>query len=257
MTNTAFARTLRGSGPGIALAHGAGGSIAAHFGPILDALAARRTVVGVDYPGSGDTPRSDSPLTLDQLADQLVAAAVDEGLDRFPVVGFSVGGAVAVRAATRHPDRVSALVLTGTYSYLDTSMKLAGEITAGVMAAGDPELLAKLLTWVSISAPTLASMPEQVLAAATAGADGEPGTADQFDLISRVDTRAELPEIKAPTLVIAPSYDLIVPPYLQRNMADTIPGARFTEVASGHMVPLEQPEQWHKLILSFLEEVGV
>lgn len=51
-----FARTVRGSGPGLVLAHGAGGAIAANYGPILDTLAATRTVVGVDLPGSGETP---------------------------------------------------------------------------------------------------------------------------------------------------------------------------------------------------------
>src|SRR5919108_371072 len=103
MTGTTFARTVRGNGGpgsgGIALAHGGGGGVEANYGPILDGLAARRTVVGVDYPGTGDTPRSTTPLTLDQLADEVVGAAVDEGLERFAIVGYSLGGPVAVRAA--------------------------------------------------------------------------------------------------------------------------------------------------------------
>ena len=57
-----LSRTAFGSGPGLVLAHGAGGSVAANFGPVLDGLAADRTVVGVDYPGSGDTPRANTPL---------------------------------------------------------------------------------------------------------------------------------------------------------------------------------------------------
>lgn len=61
-----FARTVLGSGPGLALAHGAGSSVAGTYGPILDGLAAHHTVVGVDYPGSGDTPRSATPLSLDE-----------------------------------------------------------------------------------------------------------------------------------------------------------------------------------------------
>nr|WP_231509829.1 alpha/beta fold hydrolase [Streptosporangium roseum] len=84
---TPYARTLHGSGPGLLLAHGAGGGIAANFGPIMDGLAARHTVVGVDYPGSGATPTPAAPLELDDLADQLVAAADAEGLDTFAVCG--------------------------------------------------------------------------------------------------------------------------------------------------------------------------
>lgn len=57
---TPYARHTRGSGPGLLLAHGAGGGIEANYGPIMEGLAARHTVVGVDYPGTGDTP-SPSP----------------------------------------------------------------------------------------------------------------------------------------------------------------------------------------------------
>ncbi|MDT3446756.1 MULTISPECIES: alpha/beta fold hydrolase [unclassified Pseudofrankia] len=259
MTSTSFARTVRGStGPGVALAHGAGGSVEAHYGPILDGLAAHRTVVGVDYPGSGATPRLETPLTLDQLADEVVGAAVDEGLERFAVVGFSVGGPVAVRAATRHPDRVAALVLTATYSHLDNYMRLAGDISAGIMASGDLLLLAKLLTWVSLSPRTLASLPDDALeAAAAATAEAlSPGAPEQFDLFGRINTRAELAGVTAPTLVIASTEDRVVPLYLQQDLAARIPGARLTEVSSGHMLPIEQPEEWQKLITSFLDEIG-
>ncbi|MFD0142764.1 MULTISPECIES: alpha/beta fold hydrolase [unclassified Streptomyces] len=65
-----FARTVLGSGSGLALAHGAGSSTAGTYGPILEGLADRHTVVGIDYPGSGDTPRSTTALLLDDLADQ-------------------------------------------------------------------------------------------------------------------------------------------------------------------------------------------
>ena len=47
-----LARTVRGSGPGLVLAHGAGGGVKENFAPIMDHLAADYTVVGVDYPGS-------------------------------------------------------------------------------------------------------------------------------------------------------------------------------------------------------------
>jgi 3-oxoadipate enol-lactonase len=108
----AFSRTVRGTGPGLLLAHGAGGSVAANYGPILEGLAERRMVVGADYPGSGGTPRSAAPPSLDELADQLVAAADAEGLATLAIAGWSLGGPVAIRAAVHHPGRVTALVLT-------------------------------------------------------------------------------------------------------------------------------------------------
>ncbi|WP_079191745.1 hypothetical protein [Streptomyces sp. CB00455] len=80
-------RLIRGSGPGLLPAHGAGGGIEANYGPIMEGLAAQRTVVGVDYSGSRRIPATSTPLELDVLADQLVAAADVEGLDTFAVCG--------------------------------------------------------------------------------------------------------------------------------------------------------------------------
>src|SRR5689334_7977855 len=110
-------RVVRGTGPGLLLAHGAGGGIDANYGPILDTLTAQHTVVGPDYPGTGRTPRATAPLSLDGLADELVATAVAEVVETFAIAGYSLGSPVAVRAATRHPDRVTALVLTAGFAH--------------------------------------------------------------------------------------------------------------------------------------------
>lgn len=95
------------------LAHGSGGGIESHFGPIRAALTGSgRRVVGFDLPGTGDAPRATAPLDLDALADGLVAEADAAGVGRFAVAGYSLGTTIAVRAATRHPERVTGLVLT-------------------------------------------------------------------------------------------------------------------------------------------------
>ncbi|MFD0856658.1 alpha/beta fold hydrolase, partial [Actinomadura adrarensis] len=88
---------MRGNGPGLLLAHGAGGGIDANFGPILDELTSRNTVVGPDYPGTGRTPSRGGALSLDGLADALVATAVEEGVESFAIAGYSLGTPVAVR----------------------------------------------------------------------------------------------------------------------------------------------------------------
>ncbi|WP_329119473.1 alpha/beta fold hydrolase [Streptomyces sp. NBC_01465] len=249
-----FARTVRGSGPGLLLAHGAGGGIEANYGPILDGLAAHRTVVGADYPGSGATPRADAPFDPDELADQLVAAAVAEGLETFAISGFSLGGPVAIRAAARHPERVTALVLTATFAHADAKLALAAAIWRRLYEAGDHALLAEFLTYAAFGHETLNAIPADALREAIELTAGSlpAGTPEQTELVGRIDVREDLAGISAPTLVITTTGDPLVPAALQRQLAAGIPGARTADIATGHLPFAERPEEWQKLIVDFL-----
>ncbi|MFJ5884751.1 alpha/beta fold hydrolase [Kitasatospora cineracea] len=81
-----------------------------------------------------------------------------------------------------------------------------------------------------------------------------PGTPEQVDLVRRIDVRADLARVQAPTLVITTTADPLVPPALQRELADRIPGARRAELPTGHLPFAERPEQWRALITDFLAE---
>ncbi|QKW23440.1 alpha/beta fold hydrolase [Kitasatospora sp. NA04385] len=253
---TPLARTVVGSGPGLVLAHGAGGSIEANYGPVLGALAARHTVVGVDWPGTGGSPRAARQLDADELADQLVAAADAEGLDRFALAGFSLGAPVAVRAAARHPERVSALVLTAAFAHRDAPLELAARLWAELYASGRHDLLAEFLTLVAFSTGALRSAePAALRGAITAlAATLPPGTPEHVDLVRRIDVRSDLALVRAPTLVITTTADPLVSLPLQRELVERIPGAREAELPTGHLPFAEQPERWQALITDFLAE---
>jgi pimeloyl-ACP methyl ester carboxylesterase len=247
-----FHHVVRGSGPGLLLAHGSGGSVEGNFGPILDDLARTHTVVGPDYPGSGATPRSDHPLDLDEVTDELVAIAVGAGLERFAVLGYSLGAAVAVRAATRHPDRVTGLILTSGFARLDNRIRLAVDVWAALLH-DDPRLLAKFLLLTAGGRQVGSLTPEQLETAVDELAAFVPdGSPEQVDLVARVDTRAELASITVPALVVATTLDGLASPALARELAAGIPGAELVEVEAGHNIGAEARGAWLAAIEKFL-----
>ncbi|MFL1426747.1 MULTISPECIES: alpha/beta fold hydrolase [unclassified Nocardiopsis] len=253
-----YARTVKGSGPGLLLAHGGGGGIEPNFGPLLADLTRTHTVVAPDLPGAGDTPRATAPLELDAVADALVAAAVEEGVERFTVLGYSLGTAVAVRAAARHPERVTGLVLTAGFARVDHRTRLNVDVWRALLD-GDRDTLARFNLSVAFGAPALEALSAEELEETVRAVAGSvpAGTPEQVDLVERVDTRGDLPGISVPTLVVAAALDRLASPELSRALAAGIPGAELVEVDSGHLVAAEAPEEWGKAVREFLDRHGV
>jgi pimeloyl-ACP methyl ester carboxylesterase len=95
------------------LLHGGFGSVEM-FGPNVELLAAGRRVIGVDLQSHGRSPATDRPMRFETMADDIAALIGSLGLERAALMGFSLGGGVALRAAIQHPDVVERLVLVST-----------------------------------------------------------------------------------------------------------------------------------------------
>jgi pimeloyl-ACP methyl ester carboxylesterase len=100
-----------GEGRPMVLLHGGLGS-GEMFGPVLPALCDHHRVVAVDLQGHGRTADVDRPLDIRLMADDIVALVAHLGLAQPDVVGYSLGGGVALHAAVRAPDRFRRLVMT-------------------------------------------------------------------------------------------------------------------------------------------------
>lgn len=240
-----------GDGPPLAVAHGAGGGVLANVGELSPHLPGR-TLVGLDYPGvDGQVPTA--PLTLEGLADALVEALVADGHEQFPVLGVSLGSAVAITAALRHPDRVSGLVLTVGFAAADPQSTNFARLYRDLATSGREEDLARLLVLSAGSPTALAQVIDvdgAVAAAVAAAAGRSPALAAHMDLVARVDlSEADLQQVHVPTLVIAAGEDRIVLPSTTRALAEAIPRARLAELPeAGHIFAGEELARWAELI---------
>ena len=98
-----------GTGRPLILLHGGLGS-GEMFGPILPALAADHQVIAVDLQGHGRTADIDRPIDVRLMADDIAALIEHLGFDQADVMGYSLGGGVAMMTAIRHPEVVRRLV---------------------------------------------------------------------------------------------------------------------------------------------------
>src|SRR5216683_389971 len=99
-----------GSGRPLILLHGGLGS-GEMFGPVLPQLSERHQVIAVDLQGHGRTADIDRPLDIRLMADDIAALIDHLRLAAPDVVGYSLGGGVALQTAAKYPAKVSRLVL--------------------------------------------------------------------------------------------------------------------------------------------------
>ena len=130
---------IHGEGEPLILLHG-GLCSTCTFGPVLSMLAKTRQVIAVDLQGHGRTADVDRPLDYDSMADDIVGLTMHLGIRRCDVMGYSLGGGVALRFAIRHPQAARKLVVVsmpfqsaGWYPEIRAGISLMGPATAAAM----------------------------------------------------------------------------------------------------------------------------
>jgi pimeloyl-ACP methyl ester carboxylesterase len=150
---------IRGQGRPTILLHGAYMTIDL-MGPLLPGLAESRQVIAVEQQGHGHTADVDRPLTYEQMADDTAELVRHLEIDKTDVVGYSMGGAIALQLAIRHPDLVRRLVLASSSFTSDGMHAAALEMFPSItpeLFAGSPIEEAYLRT-----APNPADFPKLV-----------------------------------------------------------------------------------------------
>lgn len=224
---------------------------------IFDQVVARlpeHTHLRLDLRGHGLSDAPAGAYTIQQLAQDALAVLDAAGADRAVLVGVSVGGMVALRAALDHPERVAGLVLSNTAAKIgdeDVWRARVDIVTEqGVGSLAD----STLLRW----------FPEEFRLANAALIDGltnmiartsATGYAGVCAALGAEDLRGRLQELKLPTLVVGGSHDLSTPPPVVAELASALPNAQLEVIDdAGHLPMVDAPERFAALLERYLTE---
>ncbi|RMG07622.1 MAG: alpha/beta hydrolase [Planctomycetota bacterium] len=247
-------------------------------------FAAEHPVVAWDYRGHGrsEFPRDLEGLTIEANADDMARVLDAFGIERAVCLGHSMGCQVVYTFAHRHPERAAALVpMLGAvgrpvHTFLDAELpSLLAFLFAHGVVRRFPEPIRRgqrrLLT--SRVGRRLASriarlsglvhaerMPQEDLDAYL-DHFGVLAPIVFFKMAEKMATHTAapyLPEIEAPTLVVAGERDVFTPLYLSEEAVDRLPNARLFVLPEGsHAALVEQPEALHAELRRFLREAGL
>ncbi len=251
-----------GSGPPLVLLHGFTGS-GATWAVQIPAFAARYSTVAIDLLGHGrsDAPADPERYRIEQAAEDILGVLDHLAVARAAVLGYSMGGRLALFLTTAAPERLRALILESASPGLgDAAARKARMIQDAALAESiEQEGVAVFVDrWerhpmfagqTGLSEADRAAQRAQRLAQSPRGLANSlrgMGQGAQPPLADR------LPSVSAPTLLIAGARDAAYCA-VAREMHGQIPNARLAIVENaGHTVHLEQPEAFQRAVLEFL-----
>jgi pimeloyl-ACP methyl ester carboxylesterase len=212
------------------------------------------TFVHYDERGSGLSDWNNVTFSVDSFVCDLEAVVDALGLDRFALIGSSKGGPTAIAYAARHPERVSHLVLYGTFA---EGWRMRGDsaeierreaiitLTRQGWAQDNPAFR-QILTFLLLPDATLEEMgwlnDLQRISASAENAARLQQSIGEFDLLNL------LPDITAPTLVLHCRDDATLPFEQGRVIASHVPGAKLVALDSRNHILLPRDPAWGRFV---------
>lgn len=221
----------------------------------IPALEGAFHVVTVDHRGHGKSDKArvaPGASLIDDLASDILHALDEAGVDRFSIVGLSLGGALAQYIAATS-GRVDKAVFACTATYLGGQDKWS-ERTALTREQGTAALADGMMgNWFTDGFRE--SHPDEVqrIHDMVSGIDGE-GYAQNGDALAKWDFADRLGEITCPVLTIAGAQDPSTPPAELEKIARGVAGPMTSVVVDpgSHQVGIERPEEFNRALTAFL-----
>jgi 3-oxoadipate enol-lactonase len=243
----------RADAPPLLLGNSLGTSLSM-WDAVVAQLDDRFRIVRFDHRGQGDSDVPDGPYDIADLGEEVVALLDELEIDAASFCGVSIGGIVGLWLAAHAPERVDRLIVCCTSAH-PVPQETWSERARIVREAGSTEPIADPVVsrWITPGFAAehpgdLAELRGMLLASQA------DGYAACCGVLERLDLRADLERIRAPTLVVAGADDASLPAAEHsEQIAHGIPGARYELLdAAAHIPMVERPDAVAALILEHL-----
>lgn len=247
-----------GAGPDLVLVTGLGGA-AAFWAPIVPALSERFRVIRFDQRGIGGSARGESDLTIDLLAQDCLALLDEIGAKRPILVGHSTGGVIGQSVARLAPGRLGGFVPSGSWlrpsrfmmALFAARRSLLDHDPAAYSAMG--AILGHEPGWLEANWGVF----EAIVAKPPTSPEAKRVVRERIDALVAFDGASHAASLGVPTLVLGARDDMIVPAFLQEELAAAIPASRLAFVADGgHFFPITRPGWFLGELGRFAEKAG-
>jgi pimeloyl-ACP methyl ester carboxylesterase len=223
-------------------------------------------VIALDLRGHGESSSGatqDDPsqaFTMEMLADDCAAFLDALGIRQPAVIGgLSMGGYVALAFARKYPQRLAGLILAATRAGVDSEEGKANRDKAIALAqqSGSAAIAESMLP--KMMSPDTYLTHTGLVKRVHEMMKATPVSTIMSDLMGmkeRPNSTPFLTEIRTPTLLLCGAGDQIIPQAEMESMAASIPGAQiFIIPRAGHLLNLEQPEEFNESVLTFLSQI--
>ena len=246
-----------GAGEPLLLLSGLGGE---HHGwdLVRKDLARRHRLVLVDNRDAGASDEARGPYGTGDMAADALGVMDHLGIDRFHLVGASMGGAIAQHVALQAPTRVASMTLVSSWGRTDAFLRAVFTSWRRMAERLQPdELLAALAPWAFTYRFLESPAPEVVALQAGFRERGGLGSLAayqrQVDACLGHDTLGVVPLLRTPALVLVGEDDILTPPRYGRGLGAALARAEVMVVpASGHACFLETPKAVAERLLRFV-----
>ena len=210
-----------------------------------------------DTRGAGLSEKVRGALSIDTMVDDLAALMDALGITgKVALAGVAVGGAIALHAAARLPQRIAAAVVGSPATGVAPGRRAAVlERVAAIERDGMRSSVEDSMA--NGYAPELRRDPARFAAFRARWLGNDPASyATIYRMLAGMDLHPELATIACPVLVLGGSLDRVRPPALAEPVARSIPNARYQVLETGHYMAVATPELVAAAIGDFLDEAG-